>query len=148
MSPELMAWLLSWAVFFTGYSMPDQLPVIQFVPHSFFVQHTCNNVDTPENPCSTRAMYHDKIDGVIFLDEAFKDNINGYVKSIIIHEMVHYLQDMSGDWEEIENWQREIFCQERQYRQREAYMAQDKYVLSVHNKRRLLPRRYAPCGEY
>lgn len=148
MSPETIAWLLSWAVFYTGYPMPDELPVIEWVPHSFFVQRICNNVDSIEFPCAVRAMYDDNIDGIIFLDEWFKDKTNGFTKSIIVHEIVHYLQDISGDWKEIENWPHEKRCQERKFRQVEAYMAQDKYMLDVWGKRRLLRRRYDFCGNY
>ena len=146
MNPELIAWLLSWAVFYTGYSMPDELPVVEFVPHSYFVKRTCFGIDTQKDPCNTRAMYDDNIDGVIFLDEKFENNIGGYVKTIIVHEMVHYLQDLTGDWEGIEDWQEVIRCQERAYRQREAYMVQDKFALDVYSRRRLLPRNYHPCG--
>lgn len=148
MNPELIAYLLSWAVFYTGYSMPDQLPVIEFVPRSYFVWRICDNIDTPKSPCVVRAMYDDDIDGFIFLDQVFKGKINEFAKSIIVHEMVHYLQDMSGDWKEIKKWPRDIRCQERLYRQREAYMVQDKYMLDVYGKKRLLPRHYASCGEY
>lgn len=148
MSPELIAYLLSWAVLFTGYSMPDELPVVKFVPHSFFVQRICHNIDTLEFPCVVRAMYDDNIDGFIFLDKKYKDNIDEISKSMVVHEMVHYLQDMSGDWKGIENWQDDIRCQERLFREREGYMAQDQYMLDIHNKKRSLPRHYAPCGEY
>jgi len=146
MNPELIAWLLSWAVFYTGYPMPDELPVIEFVPHSYFVVRLCNGVNTPEFPCKVRAMYDDNIDGFIFVDEKYEDKIDGFVKSVIVHEMVHYLQDLTGDWEGIENWQEVIRCQERAFRQREAYMVQDKFALDVYSRRRLLPRRYDPCG--
>ena len=148
MNSELIVYLLSWAVFYTGYPMPDELPIITFVPHSFFVERVCNYIDPPKKPCTVRAMYDDNTDGVIFMDKIFVNNIDGFVKSIIIHEMVHYLQDMSGDWKDMPYWQREIRCQERLYRQQEAYMVQDKYAYDVHGRRRLLPRTYTPCGEY
>jgi len=147
MTPELIKQLLTWAVFYTGYTMPAELPVIEYVPHSYFVQTICYNEDTAENPCTVRAMYDDNNDGVIYLNEKFIDDIDPYTKSIIVHEMVHYLQDMSGEWKDIEKWDRIIRCQEREYRQREAYMVQDKYSDDVHNIRRLLPRRFGGCGE-
>lgn len=147
MTPELIKQLLTWAVFYTGYTMPAELPVIEYVPHSYFVQTICYNEDTAENPCGVRAMYDDNNDGVIYLNEKFIDDIDPYTKSIIVHEMVHYLQDMSGEWKDIEKWDRTIRCQEREYRQREAYMVQDKYSDDVHNIRRLVPRRFGGCGE-
>ena len=139
--------LLTWAVFYTGYTMPAELPVIEYVPHSHFVNTICYHVDTAEDPCTVRAMYDDNQDGLIFLNEKYVNEMTPYVKSIIVHEMVHYLQDMSGEWKDIEKWDQSIRCQEREYRQREAYMVQDKYSADVHNIQRLMPRRYGGCGE-
>ena len=148
MNPELIAYLLTWAVFYTGYPAPDVQPVIEYVPHSYFVRKMCNFVDTPLKPCRIRAMYNDDVDRVIFLDERFKDQQIAHVKGIIVHEMVHYLQDLTGDWKNMRKWQRDIRCQEKAYRQREAYMVQDKYMLDVHGVRLLFRRKYSPCGEF
>lgn len=148
MSPELIAYLLTWAVFYTGYPAPEVQPVIAYVPHSYFVPRMCGGVDTIKTPCTVRAMYDDHIDGVLFLDEMFQGKTEAYVKGIVVHEMVHYLQDLIGDWKDINKWQPAIRCQEKAFRQREAYMAQDKYMLDVHGVRRSLPRTYSECGEY
>ena len=148
MTPELIAYLLTWAVFYTGYPAPEVQPVIAYVPHSHFVREMCGFVDTPENPCTIRAMYDDDIDGVLFLDEKYIGKTDAEVKSIVVHEMVHYLQDLIGDWKDINKWQPALRCQEKAFRQREAYMAQDKYMLDVHGVRRLLPRSHAECGAY
>ena len=147
MNVELIAHLLSWAVFYTDYPMPDQLPVIDYVTHEYIVNTSlCNGIDTVRDPCTARAFYDDGNTGHLVIDEKFKDNVDGYSKSIIVHEMVHYLQDLTGDWKDIADWDEPIRCQERSFRQREAYMVQDKYNLDVHGKRRLLPRRYDKCG--
>lgn len=149
MSLELIAYLLTWAVFYTGYPSPDMPPTIEYVPHSHFVREMCNFVDTIEDPCNIRAMYNDDIDGVIFLDEILQRKIDAHIiKSIVVHEMVHYLQDLTGAWKDINKWQIDIQCQEKAFRQREAYIAQDKYMLDVHGVRRLYPRVHARCGEY
>jgi hypothetical protein len=147
MSPELIAYLLSWAVFYTGYEMPPEPPQIVYVTHQYFVDSPlCNGVDTVERPCSVRAAYSDLNKGVIEVDEKFKDDTGYFIKSIIVHEMVHYLQDMSGRWDDMYELKGDLLCQERSYRQREAYMAQDKYNEDVHNVKRLLRRRYDDCG--
>jgi len=148
MNPELIAYLLTWAVFYTDYPAPDVQPVIEYKPHSYFVREMCDFVDNLEKPCNVRAMYNDDIDGVLFLDEGFEGQQNAYVKGIVVHEMVHYLQDLSGDWKNIRKWQRDIRCQEKAYRQREAYMVQDKYMFDVHGTRRSSPRFYSPCGKF
>ncbi len=147
MSPELVAYLLSWAVFYTGYEMPEQPPAIVYVTHQYFVDSPlCKGVDTPEHPCNVRAAYNDYNSGVIEIDEKFKNDTGAYIKSIIVHEMVHYLQDKSGRWKDLYKLPDILYCQERSYRQREAYMAQDKYNEDVHNYKRLLRRNYDKCG--
>ena len=147
MSEQLILYLLSWAVFYTGYEMPEEPPVIEFVTHEYIVgTPLCKGIDTIEDPCTVRAMYNDFNSGVIQIHEKYKDNIDGYTKSIIIHEMVHYLQDMSGRWDDMYELKGTLLCQERSFRQREAYMAQDKYNEDVNNRRRLLRRNYDDCG--
>ena len=147
MSPELILYLLSWAVFYTGYDMPAELPVIEYVTHEYMVgTPLCKGIDTVENPCSIRALYNDYNSGVILVDEKYKGDESAYIKSIIVHEMVHYLQDMSGRWDDMYDLTGDLLCQERSYRQREAYMAQDKYNEDVHSVKRLLRRNYDKCG--
>lgn len=134
------------AVSYTGYDVPEKLPVIQYVPHLYFVQRVCHNIDTLEDPCRVRAGYNHNTDGIIYMDEKFENQVDSFIKGIVFHEIIHYLQDMSGDWEDMDKWQIDIRCQEKSYRQREAYMMQDKYMAEIHNYRRLHPRRYVPCG--
>ena len=76
MNPELIAWLLSWAVFYTGYEMPSRPPIIVYVTHQYFVDSpTCNGIDTYKNPCSVRAAYNDLYTGIIEVDEEYKDKL-------------------------------------------------------------------------
>jgi len=133
MSQELIIYLLSWAVFYTGYPMPDELPTIDVVKHEYFVSSVCAGIDTIQDPCGGRGMYNDKESGHIYLNEKYIREIDAEAKGTIIHEMVHYLQDMSGDWEDMEDWQAIIICVERGVREREAYQAQAKYLEDVHN---------------
>ena len=60
--------------------------------------------------------------------------------------MVHYLQDISGQYDGYADWNIDRLCTARKERQIEAYVAQDKYLLEVHDKRRLFPRQYDSCG--
>lgn len=147
MSEELILYLLSWAVFYTGYDMPEEPPQIVYVTHEHFVNSPlCKGIDTPEQPCTVRAAYNDYNSGVIEVHERFKDDKSGYFKSIMVHEMVHYLQDMSGRWDDMYKLESDLLCQERAFRQREAYMAQDKFAEDVYNIKRLLRRNYDDCG--
>ena len=147
MSPEIILYLLSWAVFYTGYDMPTEPPTIVYVSHQFFVDsRLCKGIDTPKKPCNIRALYDDLDTGVINLDEKYKGETNGYIKGIIVHEMVHYLQDVSGEWDEMYKLELSLICQARAYRQREAYMAQDNYNQDVHDYTRIMRRKFDKCG--
>ena len=149
MSPELILYLLSWAVFYTGYPMPDEPPTIIYVPHSYFVIKMCNNYESAAEPCRVRAMYSDYDTGILWLDRAYNvENPTAGIKSIVVHEMVHYLQDLSGDYKGMDNWPQGRQCVARVRRQIEAYIVQDKYMLDVHAVRRDWPRPRSICGEF
>ena len=141
---------MQWAVALTGYEYPTEMPTIVYAQHSHFVETICEGEDTKRNPCDARAYYNDKDDARIYLNTKYFD-INGewepYERSIILHEMVHYLQDMSGRWDGYQDWEDSKLCQVREYRQREAYEAQDEYMIKVYNYHRRLPRFYGECGE-
>jgi hypothetical protein len=147
MSPDLILYLLSWAVFYTSYDMPAEPPIIEYVTHEYMVNTPlCKGIDTVKDPCTIRALYNDYNSGVIQVDEKYKNDESAYIKSIIVHEMVHYLQDISGQWDDMYELEKTLLCQERAYRQREAYMAQDNYNQDVHSYTRLLRRNYDKCG--
>ena len=76
-------------------------------------------------------MYNDKETGLIYLNAKYVsgDDIEG----TIVHEMVHYLQDLSGEWEGMETWQEDVMCFERSFREREAYTVQLKYLKDVYD---------------
>jgi hypothetical protein len=72
---------------------------------------------------------------------------NPYERGIVLHEIVHYLQDMSGKWDGYQDWSDDKLCKERQFRQQEAYEAQDAYMEQVYGLKRKVPRFYGACGE-
>jgi len=149
MSPELILYLLSWATFFSGYPMPEEQPIIIFVPHSYFVMKICGNFESEQQPCHARAMYDDNDPGIIWMDRAFNTKpFSPYAKAIIVHEMVHYLQDLSGYFKIRGNWTEDKMCAAKVVRQREAYYVQDTYSEQVHRIKRLLRRRISACGEF
>ena len=146
---EILLHLMQWAVALTGYEYPAEMPMVVYAPHSYFVETVCEGVDTEKEPCVVRAMYDDETDGRIYLNTKYY-KINGewtpYMRGIILHEMVHYLQDMSGRWDGYQDWEDSKLCKEREFRQKEAYVAQDQYMARVYNLHRRLPRYYGNCG--
>jgi hypothetical protein len=147
---EILLHLMQWAVALTGYDYPTEMPMIAYSDNSHFVEVLCDGVDTPRDPCDTRAYYDDERDAMIVLNTKYFE-IGGewtpHERGIILHEMVHYLQDLSGRWNGYQDWEDSKLCRERQFRQKEAYEAQDEYMLRVYNIRRRIPRFYGACGE-
>lgn len=144
MNPELIAYLLSWAVFYTGYNIPVDLPIIKFVPNEYFIEKLCRYRENPNDPCNILAMYDDEHDGIIYINKKFYTGINANLKGTFIHETVHYLQDMSGKWKDMKTWNISIKCQERQFREREARMVQVQYMADVHGIK-AIPQKYKKC---
>ena len=85
MSQMLVVVLLSWASHYSGYPMPDSAPEIQFKPHSWFVEMACPTM----KDCYVLAWYNDK--GIVYLDESLNVS-SGYTSSVMVHELVHYMQ--------------------------------------------------------
>jgi len=143
--------LMSWAAMLSGYQYPEVMPQIVYVDHTRVVEVMCGGVDTKRNPCIVRAYYKDKNDARIYLNTKYWE-INGewspHQRSIILHEMVHYLQDLSGKYDGHTTWNYDKLCAARKERQMEAYQTQDKYLFEVYGHKRLMPRHYDNCGMY
>ena len=112
---ELLVILLSWASHLSSYSYPEVAPDYEFKPHSFFVKHACLG-----NPnCKAGAWYNDN--GIIYIDDRLENWEDPMVRSVIVHELTHYLQDLSGKYNERS-------CEEHLRREREAYAIQRIYI--------------------
>jgi hypothetical protein len=84
MTPELGAILLSWAVYLSGHPMPAKAPEVKAMPHAFFVEHACGG-----NECRVWGWY---AGGSRLYIDSRMDAASVLGSSIIVHEMVHYLQ--------------------------------------------------------
>jgi hypothetical protein len=82
---DLYAALLSWAVTLSGYPAPSEPPIVHFVPHQFFVENACNGRE-----CRVWGWYASGRD--LYVDDRADPNDNLLASSIVVHEMVHYLQ--------------------------------------------------------
>ena len=105
MNEPLVIILLSWSCHLSGYPMAE-LPEIQFKSHEFFVEHACGGRE-----CNVLGWYNDK--RIIYIDERYNDPEDSFTSSLIVHEMVHYLQPKDMD-----------SCA----REREAYHVQNRYI--------------------
>lgn len=129
----LLAVLLSWAAHLSGYAYPDTVPALEHRGHEFFVQHACGGMEK----CPVVAWYNDK--GVIYLDDRVTDMQDPIVRSLIVHEMVHYLQDLSGRYTA-------GGCTEQVERERQAYSVQRTYLNRVAGRFAAVYPTYADCS--
>ena len=82
---DLYAILLSWAVTLSGYSMPDTPAEIVRVPHDTLVRRACGGRE-----CKVMGWFPPG--QRIYIDERLGPEENLLAASIVVHEMVHYLQ--------------------------------------------------------
>jgi Zn-dependent peptidase ImmA (M78 family) len=117
---ETIAVLLSWAVMLSGYAEPERAPQLEYKPHAFFVDEACNGQE-----CEAVGWYNDA--GVIYLDERMRSDDSSFVKSLMVHELVHYLQHLSGKYDSHS-------CKDQIVREREAYAIQRIYMAEAHGQ--------------
>lgn len=96
------------------YRVPKEAPRVYRVPRAELENYVCGT------NCSIQAWY--KPGDGIFLDESLQPETNLMHRSILLHELVHYFQDVAatyGDRSNCERWfQREI----------DAYSIQNRYL--------------------
>jgi hypothetical protein len=120
---ELYAVLLSWAVTLSGYPAPGQPPEVLARPHSFFVERACNGRE-----CKVMGWYAGGRN--VYIDERLDAEKDLLASSIVVHEMVHYLQAVArGDdtlkdgaafstapsCEQIVRWEHEAYAAQREF---------------------------------
>jgi hypothetical protein len=113
---ELYAVLLSWAVTLTGYPMPHHKPAVEMVPHSYLRQAACRG-----RPCKVIGWFPPG--ETIYLDERLDPEHDLFASSVLVHEMVHYLQHHSG------KYGAPYSCEDSLAMEREAYQAQRDFLL-------------------
>ena len=109
--------LLSWAVHLSGYPTPEEPPAIEFRPHSFFVRNVCGAKE-----CNAVGWYNDR--DIIYLDDRYEHDDSSFAHSLLVHEMVHYLQHRSGRFDSLS-------CNDSLAREREAYYVQNTYIVDA-----------------
>lgn len=81
----ILADLLIFAQSFTGYSIPSELPEIAFVPHVELQRSAC------DRPCEVYGWY--PLGRTIYLDDRLDPIRDAKARSILLHELVHYLPE-------------------------------------------------------
>jgi hypothetical protein len=137
---DLYATLLSWAVTLSGYPAPPEPPVVIAKPHVFFVQQACQGQE-----CKVLGWYAGG--SKVYIDETQDPESNLFASSIVVHEMVHYLQGVArGDslvngaafnvapsCEQSVHWEHEAYAVQREYILRYgAYLPVGLSMLHVH----------------
>ena len=104
--------LMSWAVLLSGYAVPQKLPDMIQVKHSYLETNACGG-----KSCNVLGLYDGQ--NTVYLDDRMKlDSVAE--KSIVVHEFVHFLQKKSG-----------VFgasCQDAIAQEREAYAVQQEFL--------------------
>jgi hypothetical protein len=89
MSPLYTA-LFSWAVSLSGLPPPPEPPIVLRKPHSFFVEHACGGKE-----CRVYGWYAGG--RKLYIEQSMDPEKNLIAASVVVHEMVHYLQASAGN---------------------------------------------------
>ncbi len=131
-STKMITVLLSWTVHLTSYPHPEAPPELEYRSHEFFVENVCLG----QKKCRVAGWYDDN--GTIFLDERVKGNDDAMTRSLIVHELVHYLQNISGKFDPES-------CDDHNRRQREAYSVQRQYLNKIAGRFSVIYLNIPPC---
>ena len=123
---ELTRHLLRSATRLSKYRMPEANPMVTRVTRAALEARAC---PSGVGKCGVSAMYQPEIG--ILMAEDLKPETNLFQRSILLHEMVHYLQDVGQELltaAPCERWyQREL----------EAYAVQKQYLVSINSPDRV-----------
>ena len=122
---EIFVALLSWAITLSGYPAPERPPTVIKQPHSFFVEKACHGRE-----CKVLGWYAGGTE--IYIDDRLDPEKNLLASSIVVHEMVHYLQSVARGDDAPRNgvaFGATPACEQFLRWEYEAYGAQREYIL-------------------
>lgn len=120
---NLIVGLLLNASAISGYALPAQAPEVHLVPAKQIHDRVCGK------PCRARAFFAPG-EG-IFLDAALDLQLDFYDRSILVHELAHFLQHSSDRFES-----KKGVCARHSAEETEAYDIQNKYLSQADDPRR------------
>jgi len=113
---EIYEVLLSWAIVLSGYTAPAERPQIVMVPHAYLEKAACEG-----RSCKVMGWFPPG--KTIYIDDRLDPQESLYASSIVVHEMVHYLQQTSG------KYATPYSCADAITMEREAYAVQQAYLI-------------------
>lgn len=108
------------------YRKPEALPMVSRVTRADLEARACGNA---EHKCAVSAVYESER-GIMFAED-LKPETNLFHRSILLHEIVHYLQDVNHEMES------SAACDRWYYREIEAYAIQKYYLASINSPDRV-----------
>jgi hypothetical protein len=122
---KLIAELFLTIKLLSGYPVPEESPQVQFVSLKELQEVACKG-----HSCKVKALYH-PVKGVM-VNETLDVFNDVYARSVLMHELVHHLQQVNHNFEDEAR-----ACQRWQAREIEAYEVQHKYLIPSYT---ILPR--------
>ncbi|MEO8038835.1 MAG: hypothetical protein ABI794_08685 [Betaproteobacteria bacterium] len=123
---ELSQQLLRTASKLSKYHVPDALPMVTRISRSDLDRIACGEGATK---CGVSALYEPSR-GILFT-EGLRPETNMFDRSILLHEMVHYLQEMGHSMSAAPA------CERWYQRELEAYAIQKQYLQSIQSPARV-----------
>jgi hypothetical protein len=117
--PDLVNSLLNAIAKLSDYQRPSAAPRVSKVSRAQIESTICSG------PCAVKAWYLPE-DG-IFLDDSLMPETNLVHRSILLHELVHYVQEVSADAGSMNA------CERWLHRERRAYQVQNEYLVRLGN---------------
>ncbi len=127
---SLVVTLLAWITAATGYPMPAASPSVEFVAPQVIRDTMCGG-----DSCTVGAMYR-RGGATVSIDDRLDPGRNLYDAALLLHELVHYVQEQSGRFPGTD-------CRTWLAQEREAYTLQARWLREHHKRyplRRALPR--------
>lgn len=134
---EIVAELLLFAQAITGYAPAEQPPEIIFLEQAELQQQAC------DNPCEIFGWY--PYGSEIFLDRRLDPVRNLKARGVLLHELVHFLQQRNGaftDESACLNWAKR---EQEAYRVQGAWLAQNNIFATLYSRAR--PPWHGVCNE-
>ena len=107
-----------------GYPVPEDYPEVHQVAPAELQQRFC------KGPCGVKAFYAPN-EGV-FIDDSLDMEHDVHARSILLHELVHHVQSVSGRFDAMRN-----ACVRNNSAEAEAYRIQNLYLVSIHSTHRV-----------
>jgi hypothetical protein len=108
----------------SGYAPPTVPPQVHRVPQAQISEQFCHE------PCEIKAVYDPTLG--VFIDERLDVRDNVFARSILLHELVHHVQSVSGRFD-----MGGSECARRNTAEQEAYFIQNRYLIQMNDGHRV-----------